>query len=158
MMNILTTVMENEWNQGDVVQMASEMYYVVSEDKKTLTEFSSKEWTEMIKRGLLMSQGKLYRNEMAAKFLFIKTITGDESDIIIIDELLRLTSCIDRSLSRPKNSLTLAGRSGTGRKTALSIVSALHGSRLMTLNMSHEYSIKNFKIDLKAVSIIYYER
>lgn len=72
----------------------------------------------------------------------------------MINELLRLTSSIDRCLSASKGSLLLAGRPGVGRKTALKIVSALQSTRLITLNMSHDYNIKNFKIDLKNVSMV----
>lgn len=61
-------------------------------------------------------------------------------------------SSIAVNLSAPNSSLILAGRSGVGRKTAVRIVASLYSSRLITLNLSHTYSIKTFKIDLKSVS------
>lgn len=70
----------------------------------------------------------------------------------MIDELLRLTSSIDCHFSGSNTSLILAGRSGIGRKTALTIVSSMQAARVVTLNMSQNYNVKSFKIDLKTVS------
>ena len=70
----------------------------------------------------------------------------------MIEELLNSVAYIDRALSAPRGSLLLAGRAGVGRKSAVRIVSALHGAKLHTLKMGKNYSLKNFKNDLKTVS------
>ena len=44
----------------------------------------------------------------------------------------------------------MAGRSGVGRRTALSIVSALHQAKLVSLKMGKNYSQKQFKAELKS--------
>lgn len=131
---ILQGAIEKEWNQTDLVQAMDQIYFVTEGNQKTLTKLHAKDWTQSIEKGILMS-------------------VGNESEILIIDELLRLASCIDRCLSAQKGSLLLAGRPGVGRKTALKIVSSLQSTRLITLNMSYDYNVKNFKIDLKNVSI-----
>ena len=71
-------------------------------------------------------------------------------DVILIDELLELVARCDRALSSPGGSLLMAGRSGVGRRTAVSIVSALHHAKLVTLKMGRNYGEKQFKGELKA--------
>ena len=60
---------------------------------------------------------------------------------------------VDRVLTVPGGSLLMAGRSGVGRRTAVSVIANLHGIKLVSPSMSIGYSIKNFKNDLKQVSI-----
>ena len=43
----------------------------------------------------------------------------------------------------------MSGRSGVGRRTALSIVSALHQAKLVSMKMGKNYSTKQFKSELK---------
>ena len=45
----------------------------------------------------------------------------------------------------------MSGRSGVGRRTALSIVSALHQAKLISLKMAKNYTQKQFKTELKGV-------
>ena len=93
---------------------------------------------------------------MCSNFLFynLGIITfGRENrdlDVILIDELLGLVARCDRALSSPGGSLLLAGRSGVGRRTAISIVSALHQAKLVSLKMGKNYSVKQFKGELKS--------
>lgn len=75
-------------------------------------------------------------------------------DIVVFSEVLSMVACIDRVLSSPYGSLLLAGRPGVGRKSAVRIASALHGAKLVTLNMGKGYNLKNFQNDLKNVSAI----
>ena len=70
-------------------------------------------------------------------------------DVILIDELLELVARCDRALSFPGGSLLMVGRSGVGRRTAISIVSALHQAKLVALKMGKNYSEKQFKGELK---------
>jgi dynein heavy chain 2 len=72
--------------------------------------------------------------------------------VVITPEVLENVAFMDRILSFPCSSLVLAGRAGIGRRTALSIVSALHQARIVTLKVGRNYSVKSFKNDLKAVS------
>ena len=80
------------------------------------------------------------------------TLFGRENrdlDVILIDELLELVARCDRALSSPGGSLLMAGRSGVGRRTAISIVSALHQAKLISLKMGKNYSLKQFKAEIK---------
>lgn len=77
---------------------------------------------------------------------------GQSLDLIIFREVLDTVAYVDRVLSAPQGSLLLAGRAGVGRKSAVRIVSALHGAKLVSLKMGKAYNLKNFKNDLKYVS------
>ena len=71
-------------------------------------------------------------------------------DVVLIRELLDLAAKCDHTLSSPGGSLLLAGRSGVGRRTAMSIVSALHQAKVMFPKMGKAYGLKQFKAELKA--------
>ena len=43
----------------------------------------------------------------------------------------------------------MCGRSGVGRRNAVSIVSALHHAKLITLKMGKNYGLKQFKQEVK---------
>lgn len=65
---------------------------------------------------------------------------------------------VDRVLTRPGGSLLLAGRSGVGRRTAVSVVAHMHQMQLFTPKISRVYGEKQFKNDLKQVSVLRYFR
>lgn len=73
-------------------------------------------------------------------------------DLIVFQEVLDVVAYVDRVLSAPHGSLLLVGRAGVGRKSAVRIVSALHGAKLVSFKMGKAYNLKNFKNDLKSVS------
>ena len=59
---------------------------------------------------------------------------------------------MDRVLTMPGGSLLLAGRSGVGRRTAVTLVSHMQQMELHTPKISRGYGLKQFKNDLKNVS------
>ena len=46
--------------------------------------------------------------------------------------------------------MLLAGRSGVGRRSAVSVASSLHRARLVSLRMGNKYGEKQFRAELKA--------
>ena len=66
--------------------------------------------------------------------------------------MLENTSRVDRVLTMPGGSLLLAGRSGVGRRTAVTLVAHMQQMELHTPKIGRGYGIKHFKNDLKAVS------
>lgn len=66
-------------------------------------------------------------------------------------QVLESMSRVDRILTSPGGSVLMAGRSGVGRRTAISVVANLHGIRVVSPPMSLGYNIKNFRNDLKQV-------
>ncbi|KAK7078013.1 hypothetical protein SK128_012525 [Halocaridina rubra] len=74
-----------------------------------------------------------------------------ELDLLLFSEVLDAMARVDRILTVPGGSLLLAGRSGVGRRTAVTVIANFHGLRVMSPNTSLGYSIKNFKNDLKQV-------
>ena len=74
-----------------------------------------------------------------------------ELDILLFKEVLDHISRVDRVLTQPGGSLLMGGRSGVGRRTAVSLVAFMHQITLYTPNVSRNYGVKQFKNDLKNV-------
>src|SRR6218665_1775329 len=72
-------------------------------------------------------------------------------DIIIFQEVLDTVARVDRVLTTPGGSLLMAGRSGVGRRTAVTLVSHMHQMEFFTPKVSRGYGMKQFKNDLKTV-------
>ena len=72
-------------------------------------------------------------------------------NILIFKEVLEYIACVDRVLTRPGGSLLMAGCSGVGRRTAITLVAHMHQIELFSPRLSRGYGIKQFKNDLKIV-------
>ncbi len=59
---------------------------------------------------------------------------------------------VDRVLTMPGGSLLMAGRSGVGRRTAVTLVAHMHQMTLVSPKIGRGYGLKQFKLDLKNVS------
>jgi dynein heavy chain 2, cytosolic len=70
-------------------------------------------------------------------------------DIHLIEEILDLIAFSERTLSQPGANLLLAGKSGCGRKQSVQLIAHLLNMEFFTPNISREYSMKEFKRDLK---------
>ena len=75
-------------------------------------------------------------------------------DIIVFEEVLDHIARVDRVLTMPGGSLLMAGTSGVGRRTAVTLVAYLHQIELFTPKVGRGYSVKQFKADLKNVSCL----
>ena len=126
----LTVLVAEEWGIPDIIEKIDSHYFVsdssrtggVSDDgggnaggatrsKTILSKVNAEEMTEIVERGLTIF-AREYRN----------------LNLVIFPEVLQNVANFDRALSAPHGSMVLAGRSGVGRRTAVSIVSALHGA------------------------------
>lgn len=74
-----------------------------------------------------------------------------ELDIHLVEEVLDQIAYIERVLSMPGGCLLLAGRSGIGRKASTQLVSHLLNMDFFSPNINRDYSLKEFKRDLKTV-------
>ena len=74
-----------------------------------------------------------------------------ELNILIFDEVLLNVARVDRVLTQPGGSLLMAGISGVGRRSAVSVVAYMHHMTLYTPKTPRGYSLKSFKMDLKSV-------
>lgn len=72
-------------------------------------------------------------------------------DLYVIDEIVDLIAYIERSLSQRGANMLLAGRAGCGRKQATQLVAHLLNIEFVSPNISRDYSMKEFKRDLKQV-------
>lgn len=75
-----------------------------------------------------------------------------DMDIIVFEEVLDHIARVDRVLTMPGGSLLMAGTSGVGRRSAVTLVSYLHQITLFAPKVGRGYSTKQFKNDLKTVS------
>ncbi|XP_042221258.1 cytoplasmic dynein 2 heavy chain 1-like isoform X2 [Homarus americanus] len=99
-----------------------------------LGHMSMEDWNEMVERSVMQ-----YSREK------------QELHLLVFTEVLEAMARVDRILTSPGGSLLLAGRSGVGRRTAVSVIAHLHGIRVVSPAMSLGYNTKNFKNDLKQV-------
>jgi dynein heavy chain 2 len=74
-----------------------------------------------------------------------------ELKVHLFDEVLELIAYCERTLSKPGGHLLLAGRSGVGRRTTVQLISHMLNKEFFTPSISREYSMKEFKRDLKVV-------
>lgn len=68
--------------------------------------------------------------------------------LIMLDEILNLLSALDRALSMP-GSVLLAGRSGIGRKSCVSLISVMLRMTIVSPSTSRDYGSREFKKELK---------
>ena len=85
------------------------------------------------------------------KYLYYTGREQSELDILLFTEVLDHISRVDRVLTQPGGSLLMGGRSGVGRRTAVSLVAFMHQITLYTPNVSRNFGVKQFKNDLKNV-------
>ncbi|XP_071846316.1 cytoplasmic dynein 2 heavy chain 1-like isoform X2 [Apostichopus japonicus] len=145
--NILQGTLQGEWNAGHVMQNLSTNYFVTWGAKsegsvggplppagKPLGKLSASDLKEVIKK---------------AKVTYARE--GRELKLQIFREVLDHIAHVDRVLTQPGGSLLLAGRSGVGRRSAVTLVAHLHRTELFTPKLARNYSLKQFKVDLKTV-------
>lgn len=78
-----------------------------------------------------------------------------DMDIIVFEDVLDHIARVDRVLTMPGGSLLMAGTSGVGRRTAVTLVAYLHQIELFIPKVGRSYSVKQFKTDLKNVIVNY---
>jgi dynein heavy chain 2 len=74
-----------------------------------------------------------------------------EMNIHLFDEILDLIAFTERALSKPGGCVLMAGRAGVGRKTTTQLVSHMLNMHFFSPNISRDYTMKEFKRDLKNV-------
>jgi dynein heavy chain 2 len=107
---------------------------VVVRGLPAMTKMTQTEFASVVSQGLLA-----YERE----FRELKFHLFDESQ----QNLARL----NRVLSRTGGNVLLVGESGVGRRTAVQLVSHMLNYAFVTLNITREYSLKDFRKDLKVV-------
>ncbi|CAB3978327.1 cytoplasmic dynein 2 heavy chain 1-like [Paramuricea clavata] len=89
--------------------------------------------------------------QVLAKGMLTYGRENKELEVLIFKEVLENIAIVDRVITKPGGSLLMAGRSGVGRRTAVSLVAHMHSIELFTPKISRGYQLKNFKNDLKTV-------
>ncbi len=142
--NILRSVLQSDWNSNVADKVAAD-YYVTPADTayspgapmpkfgRPMFQLGKPDWEAVVEGGILH-----FAREHR------------DLGVVVIDELLDLVARCDRVLSTPGGSLLMPGRSGVGRRTAVSVVTALHQAKMVTMKMGRNYGEKQFKAELKA--------
>lgn len=103
-------------------------------DSKTLKKIPSAQLKEITERALV-----LYEREFR------------ELRLQLFPEVIEHIARLDRILSSPEGAVLLVGKSGVGRRSSVTLASFASNIKLFSPNISRDYSLKNFKVDLKAV-------
>lgn len=74
-------------------------------------------------------------------------------DVLVFQEVFDAVARVDRVLTTPGGSLLMAGRSGVGRRSSVTLVAHMHQIEMFTPKITRGYSLKNFKNDLKTVGL-----
>ena len=138
--SILAAVLRSDWAVD--ISALEKKYFVTYGDTsgvtvasphgKNLGLISSKDYKEIIGKGAIV-----YSREVRSLKLHF------------FPEVLTNMAYVERVLTSPGGSLLLAGRSGVGRRTALSVISHMHRMNLISPKVSRNYTIKQLKLDLR---------
>ncbi|KAF4526157.1 hypothetical protein B566_EDAN008193 [Ephemera danica] len=133
--DMLSTTIEDKWNRSASALFAklSDVFYV------SVATTSKK--NAMFPYGQPL--GQLYKEDWTTIVERVMAQTGREQQspsLLLIPELLRGMARVERVLTAPYGNILLAGQVGAGRKSAVQLVSVLHGTRLVTPNMASGYN------------------
>ncbi|KAL4440929.1 hypothetical protein ABPG74_009342 [Tetrahymena malaccensis] len=112
-------------------QVTPNIFFSSVGGQKQLTRLEKKDYIVAINQGLLM-----YEREFK------------EMKLHLLDEVLSLLSSLDRCLSQ-SGSVLLAGRSGIGRKSCISLMATMLRMEIVSPSTSRDYSTREFKKELK---------
>lgn len=74
-------------------------------------------------------------------------------DLVLTEEAALAMAQMDRVLTLPGGSLLTIGDSGSGRRSAISVVATMHQMKLVSPRLSRGYGLKHFKTELKQVKM-----
>lgn len=144
--SMISGIVINDWSSR-VLDNSSDSHYVTWGARQ-----------EAVAEGVLPKHGKQLGILSTSDFQDIiakgvKTYKRDvrEIDILIFEEVLEYMARVDRILTRPGGSVLMAGSTGVGRRTAVSVVANMHRMTVFTPKVSRQYGLKQFKIDIKSL-------
>lgn len=144
--NLLSGLLMSEWS-SHVLESLNDGYYVTWGARQ-----------ESMGENVLPIHGKQLGNLSVSdlKDIVSKGVSAykrdvREIDILVFQEVLEYMARIDRVLTKPAGSLLLAGRTGVGRRTAVSVVANMHRMTIVTPKVSRQYGLKHFKADIKTI-------
>ena len=141
--SLLKGTLQSDWNSSAFDALLTKFFVTLGD-----SSFSASSPMPSFGRKL----GQLSLSEWEATVDKGRTVFERENrdlDMVLVPEVLSLVAAYDRVLAKPGGSLLLCGRSGVGRRNAVSVVSALHHAKLLALKMGKNYGVKQFKNELK---------
>ncbi|CAG5115632.1 unnamed protein product, partial [Candidula unifasciata] len=149
--NMLQSVLRSDWSE-DVLNNLNNAYYVTWGARAESGASGIGAGAPLPPFGKPL--GKLSEDDLKAvieKGIRIYSRENRELDILIFREVFDNMARVDRVLTKPGGSLLMAGRSGVGRRTAVSVVANMHLMKVFSPKVSRSYGVKQFRMDLKNV-------
>eukprot|EP01029_Cantina_marsupialis_P010152 TRINITY_DN2319_c0_g2_i3.p1 TRINITY_DN2319_c0_g2~~TRINITY_DN2319_c0_g2_i3.p1 ORF type:complete len:2726 (-),score=1059.52 TRINITY_DN2319_c0_g2_i3:6-7787(-) len=83
----------------------------------------------------------------------IKNAERQDIDLrmLLFDEIVDQVACVDRALAIPGGALLLVGRSGVGRRNAITLVSHRHEMQIFSPQVNRLYDMRKFNAELKEI-------
>ena len=130
--SLLKGVLQADWNSGAFESIINSYYVTLGDSNyspgsgmpafgRKLGQLSPTDWEPLVAKGIISFERE----------------NRDLSDAVLVKETLDLVAACDRVLSKPGGSMLMCGKSGVGRRCAVSIVSALHQAKLINLKMGN---------------------
>jgi dynein heavy chain 2, cytosolic len=107
--------------------------------------------SELIAGGKLSRMTEAEFKKLVSQGLMYFEREEKDLNMLLYPEILDHIAHIDRTLSSAKGHLLLVGRTGVGRKNAVTIASYMLGYEFHTPSINRDYGPKSFLIDLKDV-------
>ncbi|XP_070553238.1 cytoplasmic dynein 2 heavy chain 1-like isoform X2 [Ptychodera flava] len=149
--NILSSVLQSDWNASHIVDRSEGAYYVTWGARAEAGGTVSAPGAPLPPTGKPL--GRLNKDDLRDvinKGIVTYGRENKELDILLFRETLEFMARVDRVLTQPGGSLLMAGRSGVGRRTAVTVISHMHHMQLITPKIGRSYGLKQFKLDLKS--------
>ncbi|XP_077984893.1 cytoplasmic dynein 2 heavy chain 1-like [Glandiceps talaboti] len=150
--NILMGILQSEWNASHIFDRLQDAYYVTWGARSEAGAPISAPGAPLPPNGKPL--GRLNKDdlrEVINKGVKVYARDNRELDLLLFRETLEFMARVDRVLTQPGGSLLMAGRSGVGRRTAVTIISHMHHMDMVSPKTGRGYGLKHFKNDLKHV-------
>ncbi|XP_039269307.2 cytoplasmic dynein 2 heavy chain 1-like [Styela clava] len=144
--SIISGILMNDWS-SNVYENMNKSYYVTwgARQESHSDKFLPKHGKQL--GNLAVSDLK----DIISKGIATYKRDVREIDILVFEEVLEYMARVDRILTRPGGSFLLAGRTGVGRRTAISVVANMHQMTVFTPKVTRIYGMKQFKADIKSL-------
>ncbi|CAK4090165.1 unnamed protein product [Aphanomyces euteiches] len=137
----LNTILKTQWRHHAKLQ---DSYFTSLGQKRPedelaivpLRRMATEDFSQVIAQGMV-----LYERE------------EKELHMLLFEEILDHVAIVERILTEAGGSMLLIGQSGVGRRTATTLISHMLGYKLFTPNLTRNYNVVSFKVDLKAILI-----
>ncbi|VEN39261.1 unnamed protein product [Callosobruchus maculatus] len=112
--SIIHETLQSQWGGMDYLKKLTDVFYVPTDQSSNLCALNEKDWSDVVQNGI-----SIYERD------------GPTLSLVVTEDLLHITANVTKTLSMPGGHLLLIGKSGTGRRSAVKITSALRSAKLI---------------------------